>query len=167
LEFSFPSIVSIFLLFSMILLLANSLEIYSKKNIVVLFLIFFSIVVYIVGWRLIKNYEPYYYFQPRYLAGFIIASYGILLTTFKTKVIGNLQAILIFTSTTVSSTLSWAAVSSRYSMGQNYALTNFGDSETWLAFESLTRSKLFFIIIISSLILNYLIIRMSTKFLDH
>jgi hypothetical protein len=164
LEFSFPSIVSISLLFSMVLLLANSLDTYTKKNAVVLFLLFISIVIYIVGWRLIKNYEPYYYFQPRYLAGFIIASYGLLLTTFKTRVIGKLQSTLIAIGATTASIISWAAVSARYSLGPNFAWSNFTNSESWLLIESLSRFRLFFIIIFINLVLNYKILKLNKFF---
>ena len=123
--------------------------------------VFFSIVVYIVGWRLIKNYEPYYYFQPRYLAGFIIASYGLLLTTFKTKLLGKLQSALIVIGATTSSIVSWAAVSARYSLGPNYAWSNFTNSESWLLIESLSRFRLFFIIVFINLVLNYKILKLN------
>ena len=166
LEFSFPSIVSILLLFSMALLLANSLDAYTKKNTIVLVLVFISIVIYIVGWRLLKNYEPYYYFQPRYLAGFIIASYGLLLTTFKTKAIGKLQSILIVTSTTTASVVSWAAVSARYSLGPNYAWSNFWANESWLAVGYLPRSNLFLVLVIATVVLNYRIIRAYNSILN-
>jgi hypothetical protein len=159
LEFSFPSIVSILLVLSMLLLLANSLDAYTKKNTVVLSLLFISIIIYIVGWRLLKNYEAAYYFQPRYLAGFIIASYGVLLTTFKTKAIGKLQSILIVVSTTTASVVSWAAVSARYSLGPNYAWSNFWGNESWLALDSLPRSTLFLVVVIATIILNYRITR--------
>jgi hypothetical protein len=166
LEFSFPSIVSILLVFSMVLLLANSLDAYSKKNTIVLFLLFSSIVIYIVGWRLLKNYEPAYYFQPRYLAGFIIASYGVMLTTFKTTAIGKLQSKLIVISATTASVVSWAAVSARYSLGPNYAWSNFWANESWLALDSLPRSTLLLVVVIATVILNYRIIRAYNSILN-
>ena len=150
----------------MALLLANSLDAYTKKNTIVLVLVFISIVIYIVGWRLLKNYEPYYYFQPRYLAGFIIASYGLLLTTFKTKAIGKLQSILIVTSTTTASVVSWAAVSARYSLGPNYAWSNFWANESWLAVGYLPRSNLFLVLVIATVVLNYRIIRAYNSILN-
>jgi hypothetical protein len=158
LDFSFPSIVSILLVFSMVLLFANSLDAYTKKNVVVLFLVLISIVIYIVGWRLLKNYEPYYYFQPRYLAGFIIASFGVLLTTLKTKVVGKLQSVLIVMSTTTASVTAWAAVSARYSLGPNYAWSNFTNSESWLVNELFSRPRLFLFLTIFTLLLNYLLV---------
>jgi len=166
LEFNFPSIVSILLLLSMVLILANSLNAYTKRNIVVLFLIFLSIVTYIVGWRLIKAYGPWYYFQPRYLAGFIIASYGILLTTFKIKFLGKITSTLILLSSATASIVSWAAISARYSLGPNYAISNFWENDSWLAIDFFTRPKLFLFIIIITLILNYRILQINTKFLE-
>jgi hypothetical protein len=166
LEFNFPSIVSILLLLSMVLILANSLNAYTKRNIVVLFLIFLSIVTYIVGWRLIKAYGPGYYFQPRYLAGFIIASYGILLTTFKIKFLGKITSTLILLSSATASIVSWAAISARYSLGPNYAISNFWENDSWLAIDFFTRPKLFLFIIIITLILNFRILQINTKFLE-
>ena len=163
LEFSFPSIVSILLVFSMVLLLANSFDAYTKKNVVVLFLVLISIVIYIVGWRLIKNYEPYYYFQPRYLAGFIIASYGVLLTTLKTKVVGKLQSIMIVISTTTASVVSWAAVSARYSLGPNYAWSNFINTESWILFESFPRSEFLVLLIIVTFFKSIMITKFYNK----
>jgi hypothetical protein len=163
LEFNFPSIVSILLLLSMVLLLANSLDSYTKKNALVLSLLFISIIIYIVGWRLIKNYEPYYYFQPRYLAGFIIASYGLLLTTFKNKVIGKIQSTLIVIGATTASVMSWAAVSARYSLGPNYAWSNFTNNESWILFESFPRSELLVLLISATFFKSIMITKFYNK----
>lgn len=166
LEFSFPSIVAILLIFSMTLLLANSVEVYTRKNLLILVSLIFSIVIFIVGWRLIKNYAPYYYFQPRYLAGFIIASFGLLLTTIKIKPLSPIQTSLIFLSSAVASVISWMSISTRYSLGPNHSLTNFWGNESWNAIEILNRPRLFVILLVCTFAFNFSIIKLNKKLIQ-
>jgi hypothetical protein len=165
LEFSLPSLVSIFLTISGSIILANKFQEYRKKNVVVFIFLLFCFGCYIIGWRLVNNYAAWYYFQPRYVSGFVISIFGIFLLTPVVSKISRFTTYVIVILNSIAISTAWLSIHSRYSLGTEHPFSNifYEPANLWKPFGWFERSYIFALILILVSTLNYLIFRPQNK----
>ena len=168
LEFSLPSLVSICLTISGSIILANKFQEYRKKNVIVFIFLLFCFVCYIIGWRLVHDYAAWYYFQPRYVAGFVISIFGIILLNSVATKISSFTAFVIMVLNTTANSTAWLSIYSRYSLGTEHPFSNlfYKPENLWKPFDWFERSYIFALIFILLSTLNYLVYKPQKRTLS-
>jgi hypothetical protein len=132
-DFSFPSIVGIFLGISFISVVSISINKSSLQKIFSIAFIFFTIVaiiIYLRGFRPDVNDSQ---ITPRYILPLFLLLVGLALlsTTTNNSLLGPVQSLIITTLLTIGGSIAWLVTISRFSIGPNDAFTNFHQSSEW------------------------------------
>jgi hypothetical protein len=134
-DFSFPSIVGIFLGISFISVISISIINSSLQKMFSLIFILFTIVaiiIYVRGrWPETNDAQ----ITPRYILPLFLLLVGLALlsTTTNNSSLGPVQSLIITTFLTIGGSTAWLVTISRFAIGPNAAFTNFWQTPEWWA----------------------------------